>query len=101
MLPPALHARSDRAGGRTCACITADDFADHRAAGGAAQARTGRRAGCRGRWLGRGSCLLLRLRRIDARLSNRPLVALVFVLLLLLGRLALGWIDELLRLSAG
>src|SRR5687768_7523285 len=101
VLTPALRARSDGARRSTCACVVTDDLADDRPSRGTAGARATRASRCSRSRRRRCRLLLWRgLRGIYAGLIDRPLMALVLVLLLLLGRLPLRGVDELLRLHS-
>jgi len=95
ILAAALPARGSRTDRGTGAGIPADDLAHYRAARGATQAGAGGRAGCSCR-LFRGGLRRRRLRRIEARLLDRPRMAGRLVALLLLWRLPLRRINILL-----
>src|SRR5262249_48956807 len=89
-LAAALAAPGDRAHRGTGLRVVGHDLAHHRAARRAAHARAGLHAG------GAGGRRRRRRGRVVLALLHGPAVALAFVGLLLLRRLALGGIDELL-----
>lgn len=91
VLAPALAARGHRTRRRASTGVVTDDFADDRTARCAARAGTRRSAGRRN---GRLRSRRWRIGGIVLALLHGPSVALAFVLLLLLLRLALGRVDE-------
>src|SRR6188472_3530659 len=100
VLSPALAARRRRACGRACARVAAYDFTDDCTACSSARTGAARATGRRGRRV-RGRCGWRRVGGVVFALLYGPRMTLGFVLLLLLGRLPLGWIDELLCRRAG
>jgi len=100
VLAPTLAARGYRAYRCTVASVTPDDFGHDRAARCPPRAGTRRRAGSRRRRRSR-SRSLGRICRVVLALVDGPRVACPFVLLLLVGRLALRGINVLRRGARG